>query len=81
MQTLQLWEMQMVINIKFMLQLSDTSSYKIDKAYTQKAINPNTGASIPIHPQNNKSGVLGVTYGDDSTVNSVGTGIEKKYYR
>lgn len=55
----------------------DTSSYKIDKAYTQKAINPNTGASIPIHPQNNKSGVLGVTYGDDSTVNSVGAGIEK----
>jgi outer membrane receptor for ferrienterochelin and colicins len=55
----------------------DTSSYKIDKAYTQKAINPNNGTPIPVHPQNNKSGVLGVTYGDSSTVNSVGVGLEK----
>ncbi|MBL3519820.1 TonB-dependent receptor [Arcobacter lanthieri] len=57
----------------------DISSYKIDKNYTQKAINPNTGAEIPamMNPQSGKNGVLGVTYGDDSTVNTVGVGIEK----
>ncbi|RBQ29715.1 TonB-dependent receptor plug domain-containing protein [Aliarcobacter vitoriensis] len=57
----------------------DTSSYKIDKNYIQKAINPNTGAEIPamMNPQSGESGVLGVTYGDDSTVNTVGVGIEK----
>ncbi|RBQ31381.1 TonB-dependent receptor [Arcobacter sp. FW59] len=57
----------------------DTSSYKIDKNYTQKAINPNTGAEIPamMNPQSGKNGVLGVTYGDDSTVNTFGVGIEK----
>ncbi|MCR1816597.1 TonB-dependent receptor plug domain-containing protein [Aliarcobacter butzleri] len=57
----------------------DTSSYKIDKSYTQKAINPNTGATIPtaMNPQNGKNGILGVTYGDDSTVNSGGISLEK----
>ncbi|WP_418181037.1 TonB-dependent receptor plug domain-containing protein [Aliarcobacter lanthieri] len=57
----------------------DISSYKIDKNYTQKAINPNTGAEIPamMNPQSGKNGVLGVTYGDNSTVNTVGVGIEK----
>ncbi|WP_418187470.1 TonB-dependent receptor plug domain-containing protein [Aliarcobacter lanthieri] len=57
----------------------DISSYKIDKNYTQKAINPNTGAEIPamMNPQSGKNGVLGVTYGDNSTVNTIGVGIEK----
>ncbi|WP_198305199.1 TonB-dependent receptor plug domain-containing protein [Arcobacter vandammei] len=55
----------------------DTSSYKIDKSYTQKVINPTTGAVIAGHPQNAKSGVLGVTYGDESTVSSVGASLEK----
>ena len=32
---------------------------------------------MPGHPQNNKQGVLGVTYGNSSTVNSVGVGLEK----
>lgn len=57
----------------------DTSSYKINKDYTQKVINPNTGATIPsmMNPQSGKSGVLGVTYGDDSTVNNAGISLEK----
>ncbi|QKF72547.1 TonB-dependent receptor [Aliarcobacter faecis] len=57
----------------------DTSSYKIDKAYKQKVINPNTGAEIlPAgNPQSGKSGVLGVTYGDESTVNTTGVSLEK----
>lgn len=56
-----------------------TSSYKINKDYTQKVINPNTGATIPsmMNPQSGKSGVLGVTYGDDSTVNNAGISLEK----
>lgn len=57
----------------------DTSSYKINKDYTQKVINPNTGATISsmMNPQSGKSGVLGVTYGDDSTVNNAGISLEK----
>ncbi|MDK2083206.1 TonB-dependent receptor [Aliarcobacter butzleri] len=57
----------------------DTSSYKINKDYTQKVINPNTGATIPsmMNPQSGKSGVLGVTYGDDSIVNNAGISLEK----
>lgn len=57
----------------------DTSSYKINKDYTQKVINPNTGATIPsmMNPQSGKNGVLGVTYGDDSTVNTTGVSLEK----
>ncbi|WP_157278067.1 TonB-dependent receptor plug domain-containing protein [Aliarcobacter butzleri] len=57
----------------------DTSSYKINKDYTQKVINPNTGATIPsmMNPQSGKSGVLGVTYGDDSTVNNAGISLKK----
>lgn len=57
----------------------DTSSYKINKDYTQKVINLNTGATIPsmMNPQSGKSGVLGVTYGDNSTVNNAGISLEK----
>ncbi|MFV7791223.1 TonB-dependent receptor plug domain-containing protein [Aliarcobacter lanthieri] len=70
-----------VNGLKYKLYAStiDISSYKIDKNYTQKAINPNTGAEIPamMNPQSGKNGVLGVTYGDNSTVNTIGVGIEK----
>lgn len=57
----------------------DTSAYKINKSYTQNVINPQTGATIPamMNPQSGKTGVFGVTYGDESTVNSVGASLEK----
>ncbi|OCM00157.1 Colicin I receptor precursor [Aliarcobacter thereius] len=55
----------------------ETSSYKKDKKYTQKAINPQNGTPIQTHPQNGKSGVLATTYGDESTINSFGLGLEK----
>ncbi|AXK49513.1 TonB-dependent receptor [Aliarcobacter trophiarum LMG 25534] len=55
----------------------DTSSFKKDKNYSQKVINPQNGTPIPQHSQNGKSGVLGVSYGDSSTLNSVGVALEK----
>ena len=55
----------------------DTSSYKVNEKYSQKAMNPSNQQPIPSHPQHGKNGVLGVTYGDDSTVTNVGAGLEK----
>ncbi|MBP7226594.1 MAG: TonB-dependent receptor [Aliarcobacter sp.] len=48
----------------------DTSSFKIDKNYTQNTPNP-------LHPQHNKSGVIGETYLPESTINNLGFGLEK----
>jgi outer membrane receptor for ferrienterochelin and colicins len=56
--------------------IDDTTPYKVNKSYTQQAINPSSGANLDSHPLDNTSGNYDVTYKDKSTVKTIGTRLE-----
>jgi outer membrane receptor for ferrienterochelin and colicins len=56
--------------------IDDTTPYKVNKSYTQQAINPSSGANLDSHPLDNTSGDYDVTYKDEATVKTIGTRLE-----
>ncbi len=57
--------------------ITDTSSFREDKNYTQVATNPTTGTALPSDPQHGVNGSSMVTYRDEATVKTIGTRLEK----
>lgn len=56
--------------------IDDTTPYKVNKSYTQQAVNPSTGANLNVHPLDNISGNYDVTYKDEATIKTIGSRLE-----
>jgi outer membrane receptor for ferrienterochelin and colicins len=59
--------------------IDDTSPYKVNKSYTQQAINPSSGANLDAHPLDNISGNYNVTYKDEATIKTIGARLENDF--
>ena len=59
--------------------IDDTSPYKVNKSYTQQAVNPSTGANLNVHPLDNVPGNYDVTYKDEATIKTIGTRLENDF--
>ena len=64
------------LRYKINTSIDDTTPYKVNKSYTQQAINPSSGADLNSHPLDNTSGNYDVTYKDEATVKTIGTRLE-----
>jgi outer membrane receptor for ferrienterochelin and colicins len=64
------------LRYKINTSIDDTTPYKVNKSYTQEAINPSSGADLDSHPLDNTSGNYDVTYKDEATVKTIGTRLE-----
>lgn len=56
--------------------IDDTTPYKVNKSYTQQAINPSSGADLNANTLDNISGNYDVTYKDEATIKTIGTRLE-----
>ena len=64
------------LRYKINTSIDDTTPYKINKSYTQQAINPSSGADLNGNSLDNISGNYDVTYKDEATVKTIGTRLE-----
>lgn len=64
------------LRYKINTSIDDSTPYKVNKSYTQEAINPSSGADLDSHPLDNTSGNYDVTYKDEATVKTIGTRLE-----
>ena len=64
------------LRYKINTSIDDTTPYKVNKSYTQQAINPSSGADLNGNSLDNISGNYDVTYKDEATVKTIGTRLE-----
>ena len=64
------------LRYKINTSIDDTTPYKINKSYTQQAINPSSGADLNGNSLDNISENYDVTYKDEATVKTIGTRLE-----
>lgn len=62
------------LSYKFYGSILNTTPFSIDQNYQQQAVHPATHAGVA-DPINGQTGVLGVTYRDDSAINSIAMGL------
>ena len=64
------------LRYKINTSIDDTTPYKVNKSYTQQAINPSSGADLNGNSLDNISENYDVTYKDEATVKTIGTRLE-----